>query len=140
MNTNGVFLLGAATGAMLGFSATFRARNALRILTGTIVGAALVALTLGLIAMGAEWLAGWVKTLGIAAGAAIGTVFGGVASYVLGVLGIAFFGFLFRPERGVMETLRASSGRGAIIVAVIGGFFGGLSGAVIGALKDSGLL
>lgn len=140
MNASGVFVLGAAAGALLGISAKFRTRNVVEIAVGAVAGAVLVALALGTIAVSAEWLAIWVRSQGIATGAVIGAVFGGAASYLLGVLGVAFFGFLFQPDRGVIDTLRASTGRGAIIVAIIGAFFGGLSGAVFGALRDSGLL
>lgn len=140
MNAIGVFVLGAAAGAMLGVSARFRTRNILEILAGALAGAVLVALVLGAIATSAEWLFGQVRSRGMGIGALIGTLFGGAASYLFGVLGVSFFGFLFRPERGILETLRASTGRGAIIVAIIGAFFGGLSGAVMGALKDTGLL
>lgn len=140
MNAFGVFVIGAAAGAVLGVSAKFRTRNVLAIAAGALAGAVLVALALGSIAISAEWLAVQVRSQGIGIGAAIGTLFGGAASYLFGVLGVSFFGFLFQPDRGVLETLRASSGRGAVIVAIIGAFFGGLSGAVLGALKDTGLL
>jgi hypothetical protein len=140
MNTVGIFLVGAAAGAMLGLSATLRGKNAARILLGVIAGAVSVAILLGGIATGAGWAATSVHQLGVMAGAAIGTLTGAAAGYLLGVLGAAFFGFLLSPAHGVIETLKASLGRAAIIAGIFGALFGGISGAVLAALKGSGLL
>jgi hypothetical protein len=81
-----------------------------------------------------------VRLGGIWTGVAVGLPYGAVAGYLLGGLGVAFFGFLFRPEPGVGTVLRRSFGRGALVVAAFGGFFGALSGAVVGALRRTGLL
>ncbi len=135
----GVWLLGAAVGSAVGAVATVRGGIG-RLAVGVVVGAASVAMLLSSIVALAGALVDFVKLGGIWTGVLVGLPYGAAVGYLLGGLGVAFFGFLFRPEPGVLGVLGRSFGRGALIVALLGAFFGGLSGAVVGALRRTGLL
>ncbi len=140
MSISLVWVLGAAAGSILGLTATVRSRDPVRILVGLASGAAGVAVVLAAMAELAEWIAARVLPNGIAAGSVAGLAYGGALGFLLGGIGISFFGFLLRPGEPVGRVLAGSFRRGAAIVAVMGALFGGLSGAVIGALRASGVV